>query len=103
MKARISLPGKVSKKQQEVARELVKEQFRNEAQGHTRRLLKIFCSTLNESEGYGKIKLGRVLDRIIKIADEHMNDEVYWYHVDKRVIDQLGIPFEREDYDIVDR
>lgn len=102
MKARISLPGKVSKKQQEVAKRLVREQFRSEAQDHTRRLMKIFCIALNETEGFGKQRLGRVLDSIIKISDEHMYDEIFWTHADKR-LEQIGLPFSHEDYDLVDR
>ena len=102
MKARISLPGRVSKKQQEVAKRLVQEQFRSEAEGHTRRLLKIVCIALNETEGFGKQRLGRVLDSIIKISDEHMYDEVFWHHADKR-LEQMGIPFSPEDYDLMDR
>lgn len=102
MKARISLPGKVSKKQQEVAKRLVREQFRSEAQDHTRRLMKIFCIALNEAEGLGKQRLGRVLDSVIKISDEHMYDEVFWHHADKR-LEQIGLPFSHEDYDLVDR
>ena len=102
MKARISLPGKVSKKQQEVAKRLVREQFRSEAEGHTRRLLKIVCIALNETEGFGKQRLGRFLDAVTQISDEHMYDEVFWTHADKR-IEQMGIPFAPEDYNQTDR
>ena len=102
MRARISLPGKVSKKQQEVARELVKEQFRSEAEGHTRRLLKIVCIALNETEGLGKVRLGRVLDSITEISNKHMYDEIFWTHADKR-IEQIGVPFAPEDYSVTDR
>lgn len=102
MKARISLPGRVSKRQQDITRELVREQFRSEAQGHTRRLLKIVCIALNETEGFGKQRLGRVLDSVIKISDEHMYDEVFWTHADKR-LEQIGLPFSHEDYELMDR
>ena len=101
MKARISLPGKATKKQHEVARRLVKEQFRNEAEGHTRRLLKIICIALNETEGFGKQRLGRLLDVVTQISNEHMDDEVFWTHADKRV-EQMGIPFAPEDYDKIE-
>ena len=98
MKARISLPGRASKKQQEVAKRLVKEQFRSEAEGHTRRLLKIVCIALNETEGFGKQRLGRFLDVVTQISNEHMDDEVFWTHADKR-IEQIGLPFKTEDYE----
>ena len=102
MNARISLPGRVSKRQHELTKELVREQFRSEAQDHTRRLMKIMCIALNESEGFGKVRLGRVLDSIIKISDEHMDDEIFWTHADKR-LEQIGLPFSHEDYDLMDR
>lgn len=98
MKARISLPGRVSKKQQEVAKRLVREQFRSEAEGHTRRLLKIVCIALNETEGFGQVRLGRFLDVVTKISNEHMYDEVFWVHADRR-LDQIGIPYPHEDYE----
>ena len=102
MKARISLPNKVSKKQQEVAKRLVQEQFRSEAEGHTRRLLKIVCIALNETEGFGQVRLGRFLDVVTKISNEHMDDEVFWTHVDKR-LEQMNMPFVPEDYSVTDR
>lgn len=102
MRARIGLPGRASRKQQEIAKELVQEQFRKEAEGHTRRLLKIVCIALNETEGFGKQRLGRFIDVVTKISEEHMWDEVFWTHADKR-LNQMNIPFEPEDYDIVDR
>ena len=54
--------------------------------------MKIFCIALNETEGFGKQRLGRVLDSVIKISDEHMHDEVFWHHADKR-LEQIGLPF----------
>jgi hypothetical protein len=102
MKARISLPGKLSKKQQELVEQYAKEVFRQEAEAHTRRLLKIFCLSMNEKRGHGKVRLGEDLDMIIQISNEHMYDEVFWHHADKR-LEQIGIPFKPEDYDVVDR
>lgn len=102
MKARISYQSKMSKKQQESARELMREQFRNEAEGHTRRLLKIVCIALNETEGFGKQRIGRFMDSVMKISDEHMTDEIFWRHADKR-LQQMGVPFMPEDYSVTDR
>ena len=102
MKSRISFQSKFSRKQQEASRELVKEQFRSEAEGHTRRLLKIVCIALNESEGFGKKRLGRFMDMVTKISDEHLTDEIYWTHADKR-LQQMGIPFTPEDYDQLEK
>ncbi len=102
MKARISFQDRVSKKQQEVSRRLVKEQFRNEAEEHTRRILKITCIALNESAGFGKLRISRFMDAVQKISDEHVHDEVFWTHVDRR-LEQIGVPFVPEDYEVLDR
>lgn len=98
MNARIRLTGKVSKKQQEVARKLVKEQFRNESEGHTRRLLKIVCIALNEKFLFGADRLSRFLDEVMTISDQHLTDEAFWVHADKR-LKQMNVPFSCEDYD----
>ena len=102
MNARISFQNKMSKKQQEVAKELMQEQFRKEAEGHTRRLLKIVCIALNETEGFGKQRIARFMDSVTKISDEHMTDIVFWTHADRR-LQQIGVPFIPEDYDVVER
>jgi FKBP-type peptidyl-prolyl cis-trans isomerase (trigger factor) len=102
MNARISFQNKMSKKQQETARELMQEQFRKEAEGHTRRLLKIVCIALNETEGFGKQRIARLMDEVASISNEHMTDEVFWTHADKR-LQQMGVPFMPEDYDVVER
>lgn len=44
----------------------------------------------------------RIIDRISKTASEHDHDEVYWHHIDT-LMEQMGIPFAREDYEKVDR
>jgi hypothetical protein len=37
------------------------------------------------------------------LSDKHKDDEVFWAHIDRVVIDQMGIEFEREDYELMDR
>jgi hypothetical protein len=102
MNARISFQNKMSKKQQETVRELMQEQFRKEAEGHTRRLLKIVCIALNEAEGFGIQRIARFMDAVTKISDEHMTDIVFWTHVD-RMLKQMGVPFIPEDYEELER
>ena len=102
MNARISFQNKMSKKQQEVAREAMQEQFRKEAEGHTRRLLKIVCIALNETEGFGKQRIARFMDAVTEISNEHMTDEIFWTHADKR-LQQMGVPFTPEDYEELER
>ncbi len=102
MKARLSLSNRIPKKQQKILDEFVKEQFRSEGHDYTRRLLKIVCIALNETEGFGKLRLGKLLNAVTEISNEHMNDEVFWVHADKR-LEQIGLPFEQEDYERMEK
>lgn len=102
MKARISLPGRISKRQQEVLKEFCDEKFQKDSRDYTRRILKIACIALNEQFGFGVERCQRFLSEVTSISNEHMDDEVFWTHADRR-IEQMGIPFEREDYSKTDK
>ena len=103
MKARIPNSAKFSKKQQEAINKLIKEQYEKEAQDIIRRVYKLLCVTMNEEHGHGKTRCLRTIDKIARLSEEHKHDEVFWYHVDKVVIEQMGIPFECEDYERMER
>lgn len=55
-----------------------------------------FQRSLNEMYGFGKRRLECVLGQISDLAAEHERDEVYWAHIDRVVIDGLGMEFARE-------
>lgn len=54
------------------------------------------CVVLHK-EGFGTMRLGRVLDEMNAMISQ--KDEILWWHIDKLVIDQLGVAFEREEED----
>ena len=58
----------------------------------TRRLLKLACVTLHLHFGFGKERLGRFLMQMNGL----MGDDLLWWHVDKLLIDQIGLEFDRE-------
>lgn len=81
------------------------QEIRSQQEGITRRLMKLTCIALNESEGFGKDRLRRVMKEINVLAEEHLNDEIFWHHADIR-IRQLGFSeeeFNSENYDEIDR
>lgn len=100
MKANI--PARVTNKQMAAIRKEVAKELRKQERGNVRRIFKLLCASLHEEYGFGKVRCMRIIDRINKTAAEHENDEVYWYHIDK-LMDQIGISFEREDYEQVDK
>ena len=58
----------------------------------TRRLLKVACVFLHLEFGFGKSRLGRFLMKMNSL----MGDELLWWHIDKLLIDQVGLEFDRE-------
>ena len=58
----------------------------------TRRLLKLACVSLHLEFGFGKDRMGRFLMKMNSL----MGDELLWWHIDKLLIDQVGLEFERE-------
>ena len=51
---------------------------------------------MNEKYGFGTKRLAALVDDFTAKLDESSKDEVFWEHIDKVVIDNLGIPFERD-------
>ena len=96
MKVRIP---KISKEQKA---ELQKE-FKAQSNDLTRRLFKIFCCALHEEFSFGKERCERLILKVEQLASEHDTDEVFWYHIDREIIDYMGLKFSRENYEQMDR
>ena len=62
----------------------------------TRRVLKTIIYTLNTEYGYGIKRITRLFNSFTKMLEESRKDEVYWEHIDRVVVDKLGLPFERD-------
>lgn len=62
----------------------------------TRRVLKTIIYTLNTEYGYGIKRISRLFNSFTKMLEESRKDEVYWEHIDRVVIEKLGLPFERD-------
>ena len=58
----------------------------------TRRLQKLACVALHLEFGVGKERLGKFLMKMNGL----MGDELLWWHIDKLLIDQVGLEFDRE-------
>ena len=62
----------------------------------TRRVLKTIIYTLNTEYGYGIKRISRLFNSFTKMLENSNNDEVYWEHIDRVVVNKLGLPFERD-------
>lgn len=62
----------------------------------TRRVLKTMIYVLNTEYGYGNKRIARLFNSFTKMLENSNKDEVYWEHIDRVVINNLGLPFERD-------
>lgn len=76
-------------------KELIRAYVDQHQNNVTRRFLKLACAVLHTEFGFGTGRLGKFLAKLNRITD----DDIIWWHVDKLLIDQLGIEFEREEED----
>jgi hypothetical protein len=82
----------------EIQKELEKQRDEN-----VRRIFKLFCVALNQQYGFGKIRSTRLIMKVAELIEQSKTDEIFWYHIDKKVIDSMGILFDREDYEEWDK
>lgn len=97
MKARIPLKSKLDKRIQKDMIALAEEELSKKQYGFTRRMFKAFCYCLNRDYGFGKQRLDFLIDSVNKLMDEVLTDDCFWEHLDKVVIDEMKLEFEREE------
>ena len=102
MNARIKLQHKISQKQKADIREYCANELREQQKEHTRRSIKLFCVALHQTFGFGKDRIAKVLEAINDLSAERDKDEVFWTHIDK-LLGQIGMTFQPEDYEEMDR
>lgn len=69
-----------------------------------RRMHKLIALNLNKRYGFGR---KRILDLFndcgFGASEQQKYDEIFWHHVDKVVIEEIGILFEKENYEEMDK
>ena len=95
MKARMPMPAKLRKQ--------VDEAWAMEYQHASRRMVKISCLVMHTVFGFGFRRIQRFAAEINRLADESRRDPAFWDHVDKLLIDEIGLAFDREDYEQMER
>lgn len=93
----------VSKEMLKRAKQFALDETERQQKDATRRLIKLTIVALRKVYGFGFKRALRFVRELYKLIDESASDEIFWYHTDKLIIDQLGLDFEREDYEEVDK
>lgn len=63
------------------------------------RFLKVNCVVLHNNFGFGYQRLAKFIECIRETMGNNIGNEIFWDKVDEIVIDNLRLPFEREDYE----
>ena len=68
-----------------------------------RRWLKLTCAAIHSCYGFGAQRIEKFIDEFTEISSQRSDDPIFWSHIDKLLIDQLKMQFDRENYEEVDR
>lgn len=102
MKARLPVPKSYRRQINDLVRDASAEHLRKEKLEHTKRTIKLACIILNKHFGFGKRRILRFIDSMAKFTLERSDDPVYWKHIDDKLINEIGLDFERENYEEMD-
>ena len=79
-------------------------EYNDELQAETfRHWLKLSAAILHTEFGFGHDRVATFLGKISSAAENEKQDEIFWQHIDRVVIDELKLDFEPENYSEVER
>jgi len=96
MKARIPINNKQKRRIHEEMKREYQKVAEQEREDMTRRICKTMIFCLNKEFGFGLTRCARAFKSFADQLDRAKDDEVYWEHIDRVVIDQMKLPFERD-------
>ena len=99
MKARIKPKDIFSKQTRKAVDQYVLEEVDRTKKEELTRFLKIMFVTLNKKFNFGHDRLFKLLKEAEKLMIENQGNEILWDKIDELLIDRLGLPFDREDYE----
>ena len=94
MKARIPAKQILTKQMQNSIKEIVSKEREKQGKELIEQILKVSLINLNRNFGFGQQRLIKFIDTVTDMFEEHREDELYWYHVDKILKEELKIDME---------
>ena len=94
MKARIPAKQILTKQMQNSIKEIVSKEREKQSKELIAQILKVSLINLNRNFGFGQQRLIKFIDTVTDMFREHREDELYWYHVDKILKEELKIDME---------
>lgn len=89
----------ISKEEKEICKRFIIEELNRKRGEELTRFLKMLCFLLNSEFGFGKQRIEKLIDSMKAFTEENRGNEIFWDKIDMKLIDDLKLPFEREDYE----
>ena len=102
MKARIPIPKCYKEQVDEYCKDFCNKELKKQQLTLVTRTMKIASVMLHQNYGFGKDRLTKLWRAIIDFTDIMDDDPVRWYHIDRELIDEIGLDVSREDYEVMD-
>ncbi|QAT49301.1 hypothetical protein EQM14_05635 [Caproiciproducens sp. NJN-50] len=99
MKAHIPAAAYLTRRQKQI----VREYDSNTQNENFTRYIKLSAVVLHTKFGFGHDRVADFLGAISAAAEAAEKDEIFWKHIDDAVIDEMKMPFDRENYEKVDK
>lgn len=96
MKARLPISSKQRKRLQQEALAVCKAEVERQKDIMSRRIIKLFCYALNEHYHFGHDRLEQLILKVSELIIEGYDDEIFWEHIDRNLIDRLKLELERD-------
>ena len=97
MKAHVStVSAKTRTEIKRLADEYAKKYIAEQKEGFMRRVLKAVYYTMNREFGFGKKRIQILDEALWTLMNEALEDEAFFEHIDRVVIDELGVDLKRE-------
>ena len=96
---RTQMPGLNMKRAREYLREEAIKAVDEQRDMATRRNLKLISYSVNRRYGFGKGRIEELLLFLNRVIEEESEKPDFWRHLDRVVIDEIGIDFDREEYE----
>ena len=86
----------LQKKQLQAAESYSRQVVKTDQERLLRRYFKLMCYVLNRNFGFGSKRCLAVINGISRLSAEHDQDEIFWEHLDRVIVDEMKLDFERD-------
>lgn len=96
MKAHIPMTSQLRKSVNKDIERYAKLEVERQSEVMIRKFFKLGAWVLNEDFGFGHDRIMKFVRQVSVLIDKSREDEIFWEHIDRQIVDRLDIPFDRD-------